>query len=87
MEQQKTQLPPIYVDMTIGDESARLTKVKHQGFEETVRAINGVLKKMNAPVKLDIADVEAPLTFEIPDFPDMSGNNGGREKAVSTHDS
>jgi type III secretory pathway lipoprotein EscJ len=48
---------PIYVDMTVGDESARITKVKHQSMEETVRILNGVLRKMNAEVKLEIVEL------------------------------
>lgn len=66
MEQdQKTQQPvsppiQISIDMTVGDDSSatRLAKVKHQGFEETVRVLNRVLRKMNAGVVLKIEKVE-----------------------------
>ena len=86
--EQKLQIPPIYVDMTIGDESARISKVKHQGVFETVRVLNSVLKKMNADIQLDIENLDAPIMFEIPDYPDASsGNNGGRDKVVSGNDS
>lgn len=60
MEQEpKPQTPiptimPIRIDMTVGDESARIVKIKHQGVEETVRVLNKVLKKMNADVKITI---------------------------------
>jgi len=47
---------PIRIDMTVGDESARLAKVKHQGVEETVRVLNRVLWKMHAGVQLEIVN-------------------------------
>lgn len=47
-------LNPIRIDMTIGDESSRIVKVKHQSFEETVRVLNRVLEKMNAPGELEL---------------------------------
>jgi hypothetical protein len=45
---------PIRIDMTIGDPSARIVKVKHQGVEETVRVLNNVLRKMNSDMKLEL---------------------------------
>jgi hypothetical protein len=85
MMEQRTQEPPIYVDMTIGDESARISKVKHQGVFETVRVMNSVLRKMNADIKLDIESVDAPLMFEIPDFPDVpEPTNGGSIREMVT---
>lgn len=66
-QKQKEQLPistnmPIRIDMTIGDESARLVKVKHQGVEETVRVMNRVLRKINANVQIEIVRSVAPPT-------------------------
>lgn len=72
MNDHKLDTPIIFVDMTVGNESARIAKVRHQGFTETVRVLNGVLKKMNAEVKLEIENLNAPPTFEIPDFPDIA---------------
>jgi len=67
----KPDIPLVFVDMTVGNESSRITKVKHQGFMETVRVLNSVLRKMNAEVTLEVEPVYHPLTFEIPDFPDL----------------
>ena len=91
--EQKPDIPIVFVDMTVGNESSRITKVKHQGFMETVRVLNGVLRKMNAEVKLEIEPVYSPLTFEIPDFPDlpdasdMPMTEASREKVGAANDS
>lgn len=81
---EKHEIPQIFVDMTVGNESSRISKVRHQGFTETVHVLNGVLKKMNADVKLEIERLNAPTTFEIPDFPEP---NGKHHPEVATSDS
>jgi hypothetical protein len=67
---------PIRIDMTIGDPSARIVKVKHQGVEETVRVLNNVLKKMNSDMKLELTRHGQPVEIrEISDHSDFIGED------------
>jgi hypothetical protein len=61
---------PIRIDMTIGDPSSRIVKVKHQGVEETVRILNNVLRKMNSDMKLELTKNGQPV--EIPEVSNYS---------------
>lgn len=73
---------PINVDMlatfdaafTVGTDDARIVKVKHQGFEETVKVLNSVLKKMNADVELRI----------VPKIPEPNGKHHSEPTEMMT---
>lgn len=65
---------PIRIDMTIGDNAARIVKVKHQSVEETVRIMNKVLRKMNSEMKIELMKNGSPVA--IPEVGEPGEPNG-----------